>query len=165
MKTPAIKKTAKVDDFEYLLERSRENQQQNKRIIFILIGIGLVTAFLSVSLNLNAIQITKLEYGGIAGSIRNLFFLRLFLTTASVGCGLALLYYKERDKMIASMTEFLAVEKKYERARILSEFFTWSENIGNHIILKRLFVLQSFVLAGLLVVLPVGTLLFALVRK
>jgi len=119
---------------------------------------------LAVSINLGVIEITKLKYGDVEAVIRNLSVIRLFLTLASVGSAVAVLYAIERDKIYAATTEFLALEKQYHRAIVESEFIAWSEKVGNTKSLRTLFILQSVTLALLLVVLPIATLIYSVCR-
>jgi hypothetical protein len=154
--------TVAQDDNAYVMERfGKEIQNTGHMILMVTLG-GLVVAMLSVFANLGIIDLTKIKYGDVEIVLKKLFFVRLFLTSVSIGCAVAIAYHIATLNFYQQIVEFLAREKKYKRAMIMMEFRQWGGNT-NRLSTYQTFRTALFVMIGsLLLILPFGTFIFSI---
>ncbi len=147
--------TNERDDCAYLLARSRTLIDETRATFFWVTSLGLVAALLAVATNLGAVEITKFKIGEIEISLNNLFLLRLFLTSASLGALVVLSYLNKRFESAEKMIDYLAEEHKYDKALIATGFETWLKNTPDYKSFASLSRIMGVSLFFLLAVLPV----------
>jgi hypothetical protein len=147
-----------------LLARSRKQFDQARRALIWTVFFGFFVALLSLAMNLDALEITKINFGETEIVLKNLFLLRLFVTGASLGCVIVCLLCRELIKEHFRVIVFLAERKKYASALINREYNKWRRNDTAHSSLNNLLIALWVAVVGLYAILPLGTLLFSIVR-
>jgi hypothetical protein len=150
------------DDCAYVMERFRRGTEEAGRMILIVTCGGLVVAMLSVFANLGVIDLSVIKYGDVVIVLKKLFFVRLFLTSVSLGCAIAVLNYIAISNYYVTIYHFLAKEKKYGKAMLMLEFREWAGSAEKRSQHSTVVIVLVSMIAGLLVVLPLVTFMFSI---
>jgi hypothetical protein len=155
------------EDCAHLLKRAEDNIEIQERNFFKTLLVGLVVALISLGVNLGVVEITRFKFGDIDLIVQHIFVLRLFLTGASIAAAVVLLYVSGMEMRSNHMIEFLAAEKKYDKAVIFSEFGIWfaQQKAKELKSLNRRAMAVGLMGLGLFVIMPLGTFIFSLFRS
>jgi hypothetical protein len=148
-----------------LLDRSRRLFDQNRRVLFWTILLGFIVAFVSMAINLGALEITNFKIGETEVLLKKPFLLRLFFTLSSLGIVLGYVLCHVVIVQHYETVRFLAEECQYERASIVMRFAKWEQKSATYNAKKVLVgVLHSSVIV-LFGILPCSTFIFSLFRS
>jgi hypothetical protein len=152
-------------DCTYFLERSERLVDQTRRSGKWVALVGAVIALLAVTLNLDILEITKFKIGDAELIVRDLTFLRTFLTLASLGSVLAIAYFVYLRDHQMSITNYLSKTYNHSRSNLHLDFSAWCASRREFVLLRLTRAILFSLIFILLAVLPLGTFVFSLVRK
>jgi hypothetical protein len=138
----------------------------NQHMIWVLL-FGVIVALASIALNLSVVEIQNFEFKEVKFIFKNLLFIKLCLVGASITTVAALVFLCAMHIKAVQMIDFLAAKKHYKKAAIYFDFSKWlkeEKREQNLFIDISYSVVFAFVLL-LLLVLPISTFVFSLVRS
>jgi hypothetical protein len=158
-------KSIEREDCAFLLGRSRKIIDQEKRNFYWVTAIGIIIALVSVSMNLGVVEITKIKYGEIEVVVKHLFFVRLFLTCASIASLAALLYVRLSISQAEKIIDYLAESHNYKKALIVLDFENWFKKTKDSKLKGLLNAFLALITCCLLAVLPLFTFILTMLRS
>jgi hypothetical protein len=117
--------TGKEGDCAFLLARYQAVIDQTRRIFFWGTLVGLAVALVAIALDLGAVEITKFKVGDTEITLKNFFFIRLFLTSASIGALVSLYLVAAFQNRAEGVINYLAEKHKYTKAVMINDFDSW----------------------------------------